>query len=170
MANQPKAAGGSPPPDTAKTYYAETAALAKKVNDASTDFLKRLGGNVSIQQDPNQMVAGMKAAQDQYRRALAEAKASIKNIAVPAEKKGAQQLHDALQRCLDAEDGTIKAAGQLGQELEAVLTGKTLNVDITEVVKKADALEKARQKTWEDFKSAQEAFAKANKIPAAEGP
>jgi hypothetical protein len=125
---------------------------------------------VSAQQDPNQMVAGLKSAQDQYRRALAEAKASLKNIAVPAEKKGAQQLHDALQRCLDAEEGTMKATDKLAQDLEGLLTGKTLNVDVTEVVKKTEVLDAARKKTWEEFNAAQESFAKTHKIRGAGAP
>jgi hypothetical protein len=44
MAGQPKPAQANPPAeDAAGAFYAETAAVAKKVNDASTDFLKRLG-------------------------------------------------------------------------------------------------------------------------------
>jgi tetratricopeptide (TPR) repeat protein len=160
--NPPK---GGPPPDTAGPFYASISGVAAKVDSAYTEFVKHLGRIATAQPD----LAAMKKAQEQYARALAEAKTSLQTIQVPADKKGAQQLHDALERYIKAEEVTMKAANQIAQAIEGALKGQG-NFNAVGLGTQLNAMEQERQKARIEFQQALETFAKNHKIPGAGGP
>jgi len=162
QANAPK---GGPPADTAGPFYASISAVAGKVDSAYTEFVKHLGRIATAQPD----LAAMKKAQEQYARALAEAKSSLQTIQVPTDKRGAQQLYDALERYIKAEEGTLKTANQVAQGIERAMTGQG-ELDAVGLGTKLSAMEQERQKIKIEFQQAQEKFAKAHEIPGAGAP
>src|SRR5262249_56965876 len=104
------------------------AAIQTQYKDARDNFVKSL--NVSA---TGQLATldTLQALQDKHAKALAKARADLKKVAVP-NLKGAQQLYEANERYLQAEESSLKMFEKLMRAFHDMVA-KPGTVDVAEL-------------------------------------
>ncbi len=158
----PAPAKGAPQVNNeAAQFYDAMMAIQKQYEDAYLAFMKELNApSTGRLPGPGEI----STAQDNYAKALTKARADLKKVTVP-NAKGAQELYDATERFLQAEESTLKLSDQIARGLEGALSGKG-TFDPAELGDRLGRVQEEHKKIRADLVRAQESFAKANRLPA----
>jgi predicted small lipoprotein YifL len=158
----PAPAKGAPQVNSeAAQFYDAMLAIQKQCGDAHLALMKELDAP-STGRVPGPGDLGR--AQDSYAKVLQKARADLKKTTVP-NLKGAQELYDATERFVQAEESTLKITEPIMRGLEDMVAGKgTFNP--AELGDRLTRIREEYKKIEADLARAQESFAKANRLPA----